>query len=177
MGRKPTKKIYDEHKSEVERATKYFQHADDIFHQRFNFFLVAESMLVVSYATVYVWNQEINPVSIAISILGIAFTLGWLYTNARVGERINYTIKNYMKKFDPVYHDYLTKSVRGLSSNIILAYVLPSSTFLLWIFFLLYPWIGIGCQLGFLMAIFFSIISFFCVFIRVTLRNPKENCD
>ena len=142
----------------MKRAKEYYQHADNLFHHRFNFFLVAESMLIISYATIYVWKQETNPISVAISILGIGFTLGWIYTNARLSERVNYMIKNYMKKYDPIYNEYLTKSVRGLYSSYILAYVLPSLTFLVWGFFILFPFFGIGYQLGFWMAIFFSVI-------------------
>ena len=54
-----------------------YKHADNLYHQRFNFFLVAESMLVVSFATTLLVDQpstQTNSIRIAITILGMVFT-------------------------------------------------------------------------------------------------------
>lgn len=117
---------------ETERAYKYFKHADDHYATRINFFLVAESMLVISFVTIMLhgfWT-----IGIAISLVGIIFTCSWLYTNARLEKRFRHMIEKYLRN-DPLYKDYYT-SAGGKKSTFFLTYMLPISIILLWIFFI-----------------------------------------
>ena len=41
----------ENNKYEWQKVWEYHKEADNLFHQRFNFFLVAESMLIVSFVT------------------------------------------------------------------------------------------------------------------------------
>ncbi|UCF12912.1 MAG: hypothetical protein JSW06_01310 [Thermoplasmatales archaeon] len=144
-----SKKLDDETKiipttigdDEYKKAYELHLIADKSYNQRINFFLVAESMLVISYVTTR--HHEIGE---AISIIGLIFTSIWLYTNARSGERALYMIRNYLEG-DPIYKDFI-KSAGGLYSKSLLTYSIPISLNLLWIYFLCYsigvnPWIWI----------------------------------
>jgi len=123
-------------KEKTERAYKYFKHADDHYAQRINFFLVAESMLVISFVTSLTNSSILPEIGLAISIIGLIFTSIWLYTNARLEIRTIYMIKNHLKK-DDLYREYLT-STGGWFSKSLLTYTLPISMNLLWIFFICY---------------------------------------
>jgi Ca2+/Na+ antiporter len=72
-------------------AWEIYKHADNLYHQRFNFFLVAESMLIVSFATLVDRSStHTNSIRIAITILGMVFTFSWFYVNNRIDWRLNY---------------------------------------------------------------------------------------
>ena len=134
---RPSKFDEDTLKNEVERANIHYKHADVIFHQRFNFFMVAESMLIISFT--YTLNEEIfSPISLSIGMLGILFSFSWLYTNARLSGRISYIIEEYMIKKDRVFFDYAKHSARGLYAGTTLSYLLPIGTIIFWIFIVSY---------------------------------------
>jgi len=70
------------------RSWERYKYMDNIYHQRCNFFLLAESMLVVSFATTLlvedsnpVITHNINLIRIAITVLGMVFTFGWFQVN------------------------------------------------------------------------------------------------
>ena len=122
-----------ENKNEIKDAWEYYRHADNLNASRVNFFLVAESMLVVSFVTTPSFGLRIP-----ISILGIIFSFAWLYVTARLSKRMKYLLNSYLTK-DPIYKKYM-ESVSCLSSNIILSWILPISTILFWIFLIF--WVG-----------------------------------
>ena len=111
------------------RAWKYHNKADLIFQHRISFFLVAESMLLVSFATIY----NISKIQLAIAALGVIITFCWFYVNIRIAWRRRMLKDNYLKKFDPIYKEYMN-CIRGFPASTVLAYILPNSFILLWIF-------------------------------------------
>jgi len=117
-----------------DRAYKIFSHGDNLYHQRINFFLVAESMLVISYVTSFPEDHFLKGIGQGICMVGLIFTTIWLYTNARLGYRVIYMIQKYLKG-DLIYDDYID-SAKGLYSKTLLTYALPVSMNLLWLYFL-----------------------------------------
>jgi hypothetical protein len=151
----PKKKIKDD--MEYEKIYQLHINTDKLYNQRINFFLVAESMLVISYVTII---NKMNEIGEAISIIGLVFTSIWFYTNARSGERTLYLIRKYLET-DDIYEDYI-KSIGGAYSKPLLTYSIPISLNLLWIYFLIFaidkkanPWIWI--LESFLVMVFISI--------------------
>ena len=117
-------------------AWEAYKHADNLYHQRFNFFLVAESMLIVSFATTFSSGSlNTNSVRIAITILGMIFTFSWFYVNNRIGWRLNYLNENYLKRCSQTYGDYLNR-VKGIPSAFFMTYLLPAATFVFWCYLL-----------------------------------------
>jgi len=139
------------------KAYKFHCHADDHYTQRINFFLIAESMLVISFVT-SLTNKSI-PIGIGqgISVIGLIFTSIWLYTNARLGQRVNYMIETYLKK-DKMYYDYIN-SAGGVFSKALLTYTLPISMNLLWVFFLCHTFGVAPCHYTFAAFIILVIFS------------------
>lgn len=116
---------------ELERAWAYLEHASDIHSGRANFFLVAESMLVVALFSISSELPKVDIIQLFICILGIVYTIGWFYVNARLTKRMS-TLHRFVMKRDPIYEKYL-KSTGGISSNIILSYILPLTMLILWV--------------------------------------------
>jgi len=120
-------------------AWEAYKQADNLYHQRFNFFLVAESMLVVSFATTFSSGcLNTNPVRIAITILGMISTFSWFYVNNSIGYRIIYLRENYLGRRNSTYKDYL-ESVENRfipHSEFFMTDLLPAATFVFWCYFL-----------------------------------------
>jgi len=129
-------------KYEWKRVWEYHKEADNLFHRRFSFFLVAESMLIVSFATIM--DKTDNIVQTAIIFLGLVYTFGWMYVNARIAIRLNYLKNNYLIEHDPIYRGYM-ESVNTIFEKFFHfnIYILPKMTFLFWLFLLLYTIIGL----------------------------------
>jgi len=62
-------------------------HEDNVFNQRHAFFLIAEAMLAVTYATAL--NASENFVAGVIAALGLLLTVAWLYVSARHGGKVH----------------------------------------------------------------------------------------
>jgi hypothetical protein len=81
-----------EAQSKSEKAWKYYQHADSVIAGRTNFYLVAQSMLIVSFV-----STTSKIIRLAITILAFVYTLAWQYVNARLSRRRD-TLNKYLKK-------------------------------------------------------------------------------
>ncbi|MCJ7572283.1 MAG: hypothetical protein MUO82_10490 [Candidatus Thermoplasmatota archaeon] len=128
-------------KYEWQRVWEYHKHADILFHQRFAFFLVAESMLIISFATLF--NQPEKHVKIAIGILGLIYTYGWYFVNVRLDKKMEFLKKDFLEKYDSLYKDYMN-CVRDIKRwDIFNDEIFPIATFLFWIFLLLQLFIPI----------------------------------
>lgn len=119
-------------------AWEAYKQADNLYHQRFNFFLVAESMLVVSFATTFSSGcLNTNPVRIAITILGMIFTFSWFYVNNSIGYRMIYLRENYLRRCNPTYRSYLNAEGKlSIPSAFFMTYLLPAATFVFWCYLL-----------------------------------------
>jgi len=121
-------------------AWEAYKQADNLYHQRFNFFLVAESMLVVSFATTFSSGcLNINPLRIAITILGMIFTFSWFYVNNGIGYRMIYLREKYLRRCNQTFKHYI-ESVEGLTipSSFFMTDLLPAATFAFWCYLFYY---------------------------------------
>ncbi|MBN2570124.1 MAG: hypothetical protein JXB42_11900 [Deltaproteobacteria bacterium] len=123
----------------LERAWRYYKHADDLVAGRINFFLVAESMLIVSFVTL---ENKIF-LQTCIALLGIFFTFAWFYVNGRLSLRMESLDKNYLRKLDPLYVKYIkstenNKFFNMVSSRVVLNCILPLVTIFFWVVLFFY---------------------------------------
>jgi len=133
----------DENEYEWRRVWEYHKEADHLFHQRFSFFLLAESFLVLSVVTILVDAKldNLQSIKIAISLLGFVFTFGWWYVNLRLRIRLDYLKNTYLKEEDFVYKKYMDcvkepiKDYLGIGFHIN-SCILPKATIIFWWFIL-----------------------------------------
>jgi len=146
----------ENNKYEWKRVWEYHKDAEHLFHQRFSFFLVAESMLIVSFVTLLNTSQEL--VKFAIVILGIVFTFGWLYVNLRLDIRME-RLKVYLKENDQIYEEYMN-SVKDIFGKFdyIQDCILPMTTFLFWMFLLLHILMKVNLSLTILLLIIICLL-------------------
>ena len=104
---------YDlDNKEEWERVWDYHKETDNLFHRRFSFFLVAESMLIVSFTTILISTVNIpNSVKFFIPFLGIVYTFGWWYVNLRLRIRMDKLKEKHLKIIDPLYRKYMDYAI------------------------------------------------------------------
>jgi len=130
---KPRKYEKTENEFEWNRIWEYHKCADDLFHKRFSFFLVAESMLVVSYATLFDINQAFY-VKLAITLLGLIFTYGWYVVNIRLDKKMEF-LKQYVTEPNDSYFEAYMKCVKDIRRwDIFNDEIFPISTFPFWEF-------------------------------------------
>ena len=86
----------------LDRAWRYYQHADNLLAGRINFFLVAESMLIVSFMTL---DIEFC-LRFSITILGLFYTGGWFVVNIGLLKRMEF-LKKKLETLDPIYKYYM----------------------------------------------------------------------
>ena len=114
----------------------WIKHEGNVFNARGNLFLVAESMLIVSFSTTLT-SELINiiVVRIAIIILGIVFTLSWFYVNRRLDWRLVFLSSNYLEKNEE-YNKYIacTRKYAQFYTGLFLSNILPGATFAFWYF-------------------------------------------
>jgi len=104
-----------------------------MFMQRGNFFIVAQSMLIVAYSALVVQMPIASPPGHAVAAFGVLLAIVWLY----VGHRH----RRYLQHVDRRARHYLSEYAatqghrpRGpLSTTALLAYVLPFLTVLVWV--------------------------------------------
>lgn len=121
-------------KDERDRVWAYLKHADNLHAGRVNFFLVAESMLAVSFVVAWSSNNVNDKLHILniIAVLGIWYTSGWLYVNVRLDRRKDW-LHNKLKELDPTIYGPFLASVGGISASTILSWVLPLLTLIFWV--------------------------------------------
>jgi hypothetical protein len=111
---------------EQDRAWRYYQHADNLHAARINFFMVAESMLVVSFATTVA--QELVYLRYVITVLGLVYTACWFLVNRGIVRRMFQVL---LPRLDSLYREYNAVPTR-IESRIFLTYVVPIITLLFW---------------------------------------------
>ena len=160
----------------VKRISEHYKHADNLYHSRFNFFMIAESMFILSFVTsvAAVIDKDLSLMYFLffpIIFLGLGFSLAWLYTNARLSERGHYLVKRLMK-IDNVFWDYI-RSVEGLYAGTFLSFFLPIMFTLFWWYLLGYLLLGFSCWL----ALFTTLFLFGLLLIAVKVRFCLINYD
>jgi hypothetical protein len=124
------------------RVWQHALHEDQMLFQRGNLFLVAESLLVVAYATMLPTSHtgagEILAARV-IATFGLLLTVMWLY----VGHRhLRYCMLIRMRMLE-MLPEYRETRARWRSSRIsslpLITYFLPSLAIVMWVFLLVIP--------------------------------------
>lgn len=118
------------------RVWSHLLHEDNMFMQRGNFFIVAQSMLIVAYSALLVQMPSASFSGRTVAAFGVLLAIVWLY----VGHRH----RRYLKHVDRRAQHYLREyaATQGgrprspLSTTALLAYVLPGLTVVVWVTFL-----------------------------------------
>jgi len=117
----------------AQRLWGYRIQEENVFYQRINFFLLAESMLFVAFATVVGGDGERRLFVHAIGWLGVLLTTIWLYVNRRQ-KRVYEHLRRYVEEACPEYKDVRsTRPKAVLSSWWIMTYMIPGSMLAAWI--------------------------------------------
>ncbi|GGA02927.1 hypothetical protein GCM10010923_09690 [Blastomonas marina] len=120
--------------AECERSWSHALHEENVFNERLNFFLLAQAMLLVFYATAIAdvsrWTL------VAISACGVVLTVFWLLINIRQAGDLE-DAKRRMKKCLPDYAEYCRRSSeeRGFYRNLlpVLSHGVPLVVGLIWV--------------------------------------------
>ena len=113
-----------------DRAWRYLQNADNISSGRINFFLVAESMLILSFMTLKPDRVYLRLLVIA---LGLIYTLAWFYLLLRLSKRMDMLYTRYLRQLDPVYKEYIEAAPNRELAKVVVYYLLPLSTAAFWL--------------------------------------------
>ncbi len=113
---------------DINKAWKYYEHADNLYANRVYFFLVAESMVVVAYVTLDAKQWFLR---LLIAILGVIYTYIWFDVNLRLANRMTFLDENFLT-YDKIYQRYMESVPKRPSSRRWLTYGLPIPTGIFW---------------------------------------------
>jgi hypothetical protein len=145
---------------EYRYAHEIHESFDKAQRERVNYFLVAESMLLVAFVGALAIPAGNNAalltlrrcLVVTVSLLGCLYSFGWFYTNRRLGERLSalrdyyiwpkntpkcefgQAMKNVWRRTD----DAVSTGLWRCTSHLMLEHVLPMSTLALWLALLFY---------------------------------------
>ena len=130
---RPTELQYNQ---DTKRAWDYHAAADNLYHQRTNYFLVAESMLLFSYVTTFLNTSgfNLNEIRSAIAFVGIIVTFSWYYVSLRLSIRMNKLKYKYLILSDPVYWDYIESFRHRSLLNRLFSHLPVLVIMLLWLY-------------------------------------------
>ncbi len=121
---------------ECRRIWTHRLHEDDIFYAKQNYFLIAESMLALAFATAY--GAHARFVGDVISIAALLITVGWLYVNWRHNAIVQYVhgrAVDALPEFQKTYASW-PKSPFRFGSMDVIAYGLPAVLCTMWVLLL-----------------------------------------
>jgi hypothetical protein len=119
---------------------QYRLHEDTIFYQRLNFFLVAESMLLVAFATFVSGPENSWVVRLIITALGLCVTFAWLYVSHRqmiVIRQIQQVAENHVPTYKYIR---VNRPKTWPGSFRMLAYMVPLIVIVAWLFLAIALW-------------------------------------
>jgi hypothetical protein len=124
------------------KAWQYYREADILFASRFNYSMVAQSMLLVSFATVLSATDVSTlqrHVAIAIAFFGLFFSAFPAYICSTLSMRMR-AFRDHYLQHEPVYNSwlnmqdpYVTFATRDRVPIIIHGFLVPSVLLVLWI--------------------------------------------
>jgi hypothetical protein len=131
---RPAVAISDEQRrGQEERLWAFTLHEDGVFNSRQNLFLVAESMLVVAYATAL--DAKASGSATTIALTALLLTLGWLYASIRhtlIVDHIQTRAKDTFPDYKSLYERRNWPLLR-IRSRTVTAFVVPLLVGALWI--------------------------------------------
>jgi hypothetical protein len=120
---------------ELRRLWEYKLQVDNAFYSRLNFFLIFESVLIGAVGALYSKPNQVMLVLRVIAFLGLGITLVWAYVQARhkyLLDAINALCREKMPEFKATI-EYFNKTKWPLSTQWLLAYVIPTLIVLVWV--------------------------------------------
>lgn len=116
-------------KAPVEHYWDWLLHEDNLFSGRINFFVVAQSMLLIAFA---INSYNIPALTIVLGLTGILFVLVWLYVSIC---QICFLINRIKAKLEETWPEYRERKGIWLMGepNIWLGIVFPSVLIVVWI--------------------------------------------
>ena len=132
-----------------DQANRIFEHGlheDDAFTERGNYFLIAESMLVVAYAgllssgqssaSAVIQQTTILLVARILASFGFLLTVVWIYVNQRQWQVVRH-LQERTRDLVPEYKvTYETRPKRRISSTWLMAYFVPALIGVMWAIFI-----------------------------------------
>ena len=135
-------------RDQINRLFQHGLHEDNVFTERSNYFLMAESLLVVAYTGLLSGMSAGSSPAKAGSIIGIARTLAafgflltilWIYVNQRQRYVLKH-IKERAREILPEYKvTYETRNNWRISSTWLMAYAVPLLIAVMWAVFIVLP--------------------------------------
>lgn len=110
-------------------------HLENIFNARSNFFLVAQSFLLIFYATVAGRSPQDNLLVALSLVLGISFALAWLLLGHKSFSEIGFISRinaAQIESYKTILNYRRSDQLSNLTANSILAYYLPLLTIFIW---------------------------------------------
>ena len=139
--KEPSEPIYNDETKKIERAWKYDDGADKRIQQRLNYFMVAESMLLLSFVTAY--SKDIKEILIAIAIAGITITSLWFIPNIRLLIQAH-ILEKYLLLKDPIYYWHIRFVRCQPNTTLLIHNILPNSLIVLWAYLLSFSFLKIS---------------------------------
>ncbi|HPQ71159.1 MAG TPA: hypothetical protein PKW95_18680 [bacterium] len=135
----------NEEESTLDRAARLWEyrlHQEEIFYQRMNFFLVAESMYFVAFATLFSAQIKQTGILVVVIVLGFLLTVIWSLANRRQKIIIDH-IRPIVEQACPSYAEIrLARPGRLFSSWGMLAYWVPIVSCASWVMIFVFVLIG-----------------------------------
>jgi hypothetical protein len=120
---------------QLNRLWEHGLHIDAMFHNRLNFFLVFESILLGVVGLLYSRSTTAKPVLISIICLGLILTILWGYVQARM-KYVFDSLRTFHREVIPEYKLTLIRRERvkwPISSTSLETYGVPLLVALIWI--------------------------------------------
>ncbi len=120
-------------KAPVEHYWDWLLHEDDLFSSRVNFFVVAQSMLLIAFAI----NSYENPkLTLILGLTGILFVLIWLYVSIC---QVYFLINRIKAKLEEKWPEYRVRKGIWLlgEPNMWLGIIFPSVLIIVWVFLMI----------------------------------------
>jgi len=125
---------------QINRLWEHGLHIDAMFHNRLNFFLVFESVLLSVVSVLYSRPSPPKPVLLTIICLGFVLTILWAYTQARL-KYVWDSIKAFHREVIPEFQMTMTRRELvkwPIGSTTLATYVIPPLVGLVWIVLLIF---------------------------------------
>jgi hypothetical protein len=163
---------------EWQRIWEYHKCADDLYHKRFNIFLVAESMLIISFATLFEIDEgRFRIIRIAIIFLGLIYTFGWYYVNVRLDKKMEFIKLNFLEKEDRYFKAYMSCVKDKVGRwDLFNDDIFTIAIFLFWLFLLFQMLVPIDTKSIILILIFLGITGYVLhiYIVKIALENQYE---
>ena len=122
---------------EVERLFSHGLHEDGVFNDRLNFFLVFESVLLATFATLYARDRDISAaLLVALATVGIFITMLWAFVQRHQRLMLKVLVnraRQNVREYDETKR--MVDELRGwsVSSLSIMTYAIPAAVLAMWI--------------------------------------------